>query len=1029
MNHLLNASQKQKNMNKFFITICLFGMGVFMMISPNATGQNYSLTLNGTSQYFWALGTSENFPGSAITVEAWIYPSNLTGTHTIAAKYGGSGQGFLFETSGTGLKGTVYLSASTTVTAGTLSTGMWHHVAMTWIAGGSITLYVNGISVGTSGTTSAGTYVSNNENLMIGDYSSNYWNGSIDEVRIWNDVRTATEIKANIYKEISSPTGDASLIAYYKLNETSGTTAANSSSTTGIDGTTILGPSWAPSAAFYQTGNALQFSRASSQYVNIPANASLNNAQFTVEFWIKVSGNSSSWDGILDHGRYNATSDWYFLMYQNSQTLIVGPSSGTEYYIGLGENTWHHVAQSHDGSTWKVYFDGEMVYSLARAYTNSTGNAITIGKNSFYFGSCTVDEIRIWSDVRTAQEIAEYMSRPLQGDESNLVAYYPCNNGGGTTLQDMSANSNNGTLTNSPSWVSSEAYNTWLNTSSTAWSTASNWGRGAAPGSGDNVGIAALSGGSAPAMSSAVTIQSLSVGSGVTVNISHTGTTTIGTNLVSQGTVTLASGLTSVTAGLHVLGGAFNINPSASLSVLNSPGFGSDFKTFYPNGLLTLKSDATGTGSIYLASAVTISGNTSVERYIAGWSDANHGWHFLSSPVSAQAISSFHTAGSGNDFYKYDEPTDMWINRTKSDGTLNTDFETNFTVGRGYLVANLTTSTKTFTGTLNNSSVSVTGLTKTGANTDHTGWNLIGNPFPCALQWGVGTWSLSNVTASSCQIWNEANASYSVISTNGYIPAMNGFMVHADVTNASLSIPLDARAHNSTNWYKSSESETNRIKLTAVDPDGKTAQETILAFDGRATGNYDPDFDSYYLSGFAPMFYSVSGSENYAMNTLPSLTEDLRIPLMFIRNGSTSFYIKAEGLQNLSPAYPVYLSDLKTGESHLMTADSDYWFTSSDGDDPARFLLHFKPLGLEDLQSAEGSVKVWNSGQTIYIRNPGKLKGTLTVASMTGSTVLQAAVSGETLQQLRHSLASGVYICTFSSQKVTSSSKIVITSL
>jgi hypothetical protein len=989
-----------------------------MIILPalSLQAQNNAMPLNGTSQYISVPGTSEDFPGSAISVEAWIKPTDLTGSHTIVGKYGGSGQGFLLETSGTGLKGSVYLSGQTTVTAGTLATGLWQHVAMTWVAGGSINLYVNGVNVGTSSATAGGTYVANSQDMLIGLYSTNYLSGSVDEVRIWNDVRTASEIKSNMFKEISNPTGDASLVAYYKLNETSGTSAANASQYSGLNGTVQngAGTEWVPSAAFLQTGNALQFSRASSQYVSIPANASLNNAQFTVEFWVKVSGNSSgNWDGILDHGRYNTTSDWYFILYQNSQALIVGPKTGTEYYIGLGENTWHHVAQSHDGTTWKVYFDGALIYSLARSYTNSTGNAINIGKtiSNNYYSSCTVDEIRVWSDVRTAQEIAEYMCRPLQGDESNLVAYYPCNNGGGTTLQDMSANSNNGTLTNSPSWVSSSAYNTWLNTSSSSWSTASNWGRDAAPGSADNIGINAYAGGSAPAMNSAVTIQNLSIGSGTTLGLGHTGTTSIGSNLVSQGTVTLSSGLTSVNTALHVLGGAFNINPSASLSVLNTPGFGSDCKTYYPNGLVTLKSDATGTGSLLLSSTVTISGNTLVERYTAGWSNATHGWHFLSSPVSGQAISTFHTAGSGNDFYKYDEVTDMWINRTATGGGLNPSFETNFTAGRGYLIANAVTSTKTFTGTINNSAVSVTGLTKTAANTAHNGWNFVGNPFPCAIQWGVGTWSLSNVTSSSCQIWRESTASYTVITANGYIPAMNGFMVHADVNNASLSIPLNARAHNSTNWYKGLGTGDERIRLVAVDPEGNTAQETLLAFNSQATNGYDPAFDCDFLSGYAPQFYSVAGTDLMALNTLPELNENVSIPLAFVKNTSNNFYIRAEEISGISSAWPVYLVDKKTNQSHDLNAGTPYYFNASDGDDPNRFTLQFKPVGIDPDQTSTSEIRAWNSANTLYISNPERMRGAVRVYDLTGKTVIDVLLTGEPLQAILHQLKAGVYLC------------------
>lgn len=59
----------------------------------------------------------------------------------------------------------------------------------------------------------------------------------IDEVRVWNDVRTSTEISDNAVKEISNPLGDASLIGYWKLNEAISSTTAVDSSISGNDGT------------------------------------------------------------------------------------------------------------------------------------------------------------------------------------------------------------------------------------------------------------------------------------------------------------------------------------------------------------------------------------------------------------------------------------------------------------------------------------------------------------------------------------------------------------------------------------------------------------------------------------------------------------------------------------------------------------------------------------------------------------------------------------------------------------------------
>jgi len=58
-----------------------------------------------------------------------------------------------------------------------------------------------------------------------GSGAGKYFQGKLDDVRIWNVVRSATEIAANYRQELaSSPTG---LIAEWTFNEGNGNTAAD----------------------------------------------------------------------------------------------------------------------------------------------------------------------------------------------------------------------------------------------------------------------------------------------------------------------------------------------------------------------------------------------------------------------------------------------------------------------------------------------------------------------------------------------------------------------------------------------------------------------------------------------------------------------------------------------------------------------------------------------------------------------------------------------------------------------------------
>jgi hypothetical protein len=435
--------------------------------------------------------------------------------------------------------------------------------------------------------------------------------------------------------------------------------------------------------------------------------------------------------------------------------------------------------------------------------------------------------------------------------------------------------------------------------------------------------------------------------------------------------------------------------------------------TLTNSGTITIKSDVTGTGSL-IHNTAGIAGT--VERYIAGWSDANHGWHFLSSPVAAQAIDDFHNISSGNDFYKWDEITNYWINR-KAGG-----FETEFAVGTGYLIANETTAIPAFTGNLNVGDVPVTGLTMTGSQ-EYTGWHLIGNPYSSALSWNNGDWSLNQISAN-CEIWDEASASYTpaVIAPDEAIPAMNGFMVHADAADASLTIPASARVHNIQAWYKSAEQNSDMIVLIARDPVGKTAQRSVIRFADDATEGYDTQYDNYFLSGFAPLFYSVSQDLNYILNTLPETGKTATIPMGFVKNSSTQFSIE---LAKTIPGLPVYLTDQKINQTRNLN-DGSYAFTSEVGDKADRFLLSFmEATAIADPQKAKDFTMFVSDG-ILNIQSLNQLGGKVLVSDMLGRTLATGSVEAGATAHINIQGKAGVYIVSVLTSKGRSNTKIIV---
>ncbi|MEI7898260.1 MAG: T9SS type A sorting domain-containing protein, partial [bacterium] len=265
------------------------------------------------------------------------------------------------------------------------------------------------------------------------------------------------------------------------------------------------------------------------------------------------------------------------------------------------------------------------------------------------------------------------------------------------------------------------------------------------------------------------------------------------------------------------------------------------------------------------------------------------------------------------------------------------------------------------------------------------------------------------------QIWNEGNQSYSPLTSSpaSSIPATNGFMVQVQTAPGSLTLPAAKRAHSADPFYKSSNAF---VKLVAHNVAVGNAQESFVYFNPDATTGFDQMYDGDFLEGYAPRFYSVSGEEHFSVNSLPQLVSNLQIPFDFIKNEGTSFSIQAAQIENIETQ--VYLTDLKLNQTQELTTNPVYNFTSTDGDNPARFVLSFGLMtGTGD--KTDSNKGIYTFENNLYLVNPGKAK--FEVYNLTGQKLQAQEIDSPGLFKTTLYLPTAYYVV-----RMTTGTKVVV---
>lgn len=451
-------------------------------ISTNANKISTNTSYNNSSEY---------------TISAFIYPTSAGGNQyriILGSAMGNNIDSGLVLPPGGGLNICYhnYMGSGDTNYCSTnnpIILNQWQYVALTF-KDNNVNIYHNGINVRNVGIgkTSSSNYA------VIGGASSydyggdRFFNGLIDEVKIYNTALTPDEIKQDYNasaaiqfgatnQTIGGTTtsleycipGDtsycASPVAEWKMDEKTGTTIKDISgnNNTGTFGTGSSAPTWTSG----KIGAGLKFDGVD-DYVSSGKDL-LTSSPMTICTWFKL--NTTSQDSAIignfassywtSYGKgFKYTNGTLYLMCENNNDKEVISTS-------LNDTNWHYACGIIQTSTGKLYLDGAQVASGdlnsdGYNYWTDIGAATWRNTENTKNFNGLIDHVKIYNYARTPAQIA------YDYNKGAPVGWWKLDDCQGLTAFDSSGLGNNGAISIGPSGTQNSAGTCQVGTSA-AW--------------------------------------------------------------------------------------------------------------------------------------------------------------------------------------------------------------------------------------------------------------------------------------------------------------------------------------------------------------------------------------------------------------------------------------------------------------------------------------------------------------------------------------------------------------------------------
>jgi hypothetical protein len=427
---------------------------------------------------------------------------------------------------------------------------------------------------------------------------------------------------------------------------------------------------------------------------------------------------------------------------------------------------------------------------------------------------------------------------------------------------------------------------------------------------------------------------------------------------------------------------------------------------------LTLEASSSGYAQLKVNGSIDNQGTVIAKQYLTG---AGH--HSVSSPMSNGFTT---TNGTSSSLYAYDAST----------GAYNMS-PTLTSAGTGFFAPLETSGFLTSAGTFSATGTPTTSHTHTllyaqtqVSGGSGSGWNLIGNPYTCGLDWNAVTKTNVNNTY---YVWDPTSSKYQYYSASaltgtylaassilsGVIAPMQAFWVQASTSSAASIVSTMAAAgtvSTSPTFYKAA--PDNLILYIEDLSDPSLSDAMWITHATGYTNDFEGDQDAWKLhnDGAKASIFSYHNGEKLAINAIDlSSTASVPVGVKAPEVGKKYRLVLEQVVNNQD--YRVILED-RLFNSFTDITGQGYGFTHGawQNEDP-RFVVHINQSTVGMGESSASTVKAYQQGERLILQGNGQQHGSYAVSALDGRLIaqglLQAGMASIVAPQV------GVYIVNF----------------